>query len=167
MQSNATALEPASLAIRLAACVYELLLVAAVVFIASLPAAPFARDFPSGWPHHLFQLYLLGMVFVYFAAFWLRSGQTLAMKTWRLRLVDDAGRRVDLKRAGVRFGLAVILPVSGMALASGLGGGVTEVAWSAAAGWACDWAWAVVDSQRRTLHDKLAGTLIVRVPRPA
>jgi uncharacterized RDD family membrane protein YckC len=155
------------LAIRLAAAVYELLLVAAVIFVASLPAAPFVRDFPSGWPHYLFQFYLFAALFGYFAAFWTKSGQTLAMKTWRLKIVDEAAGRLDLKRALLRFGAAALFPLAGMALASGLGGGIAEVGWGAAAGWAADWLWALFDRDRQTLHDRIAGTYLVRVPKKA
>jgi uncharacterized RDD family membrane protein YckC len=163
----ATAPEAASLFSRLAAAVYELLLVAAVIFITSLPAAPFVKNAPVGWPRQLFQLYLLAILFAYFAAFWRRSGQTLAMKTWRIRLTDRQGDLLDLRRALLRFGLAVVFPVAGMAVASGLGGDVRAVVLGATLGWAFDWLWALVDPDRQFLHDRLAHTRLVRVPRKA
>ena len=42
----------------------------------------------------------------YFVHCWSRSGQTLAMQTWRIRLVDQAGARVSVPRAALRYLLA-------------------------------------------------------------
>ena len=39
-----------------------------------------------------FQLYLIGVIAAYFAAQWLRGGQTLPMKAWKM-LSSRAGRR--------------------------------------------------------------------------
>ena len=167
MQDKAIAPEPASFLIRLAASVYEILLVAAVIFIASMPFAPFLRDIHSGWLTHLYQLYLFAVLFAYFAAFWMRSGQTLAMKTWRIRLTDERGGPLDLRRALLRFAVATALPLAGMALVYALGGSVASVGWGALAGWAVDWFTAFGDSERRFLHDRIAGTRMVRVPRKA
>jgi len=144
MQSKAIP-SPASFPVRIAVMVYESLLVVAVVFIASFVALPVVGDLHAPWQKHLFQVFLLGVLFAYFAAFWLRSGQTLAMKTWRVRLVRADGGRVTPKQAVLRFGLAL----AGLALA-GLG----------------FW-WALVDRDRQFLHDRLLGTRLIRVPRPA
>ncbi|HMM74017.1 MAG TPA: RDD family protein [Rhodocyclaceae bacterium] len=130
---------------RIAVVIYESLLVVAVVFVASFAALPVVGDLHAPWQRHLFQVFVLGVLFVYFAAFWLRSGQTLAMKTWRVRLVRADGARVTPKQAVLRFGLAL----AGLALA-GLG----------------FW-WALVDRDRQFLHDRLLGTRLIRVPRPA
>ncbi len=145
MQDKAIALSAASLPIRLAVMVYELLLVAAVLMISALPFVLLARDAQTGWLHTLFQVYLLAMLFLYFSAFWLRSGQTLAMKTWRVRLVSLSGDRLSLKQAALRFAFAWL----GL-LAAGLG-----------------FVWALFDRDRQFLHDRLAGTRLIRVARPA
>lgn len=145
MQDNATAPVPASFRVRLAAMVYESLLVLAVIFIASLPFLYLVGDAQSGWRHRAFQLYLMGVLFAYFNAFWRRSGQTLAMKTWRIRLIGPDGGRITLKLALLRYLLAWagLLP--------------------AGAGF---W-WALADRERQFLHDRLLDTRLVRVPRPA
>jgi len=126
---------------RIAAMVYEALLVTAVIFIAALPFLYVVGNAETGWRHLAFQLYLLGVLFAYFSAFWLRSGQTLAMKTWRIRLVDRAGGTISLKQAALRFALALV----GLMLAG-------------AGFW-----WALFDRDRQFLHDRLAGTRLVRV----
>ncbi|MEW5966805.1 MAG: RDD family protein [Pseudomonadota bacterium] len=145
MQDSAIAPVPASFRARLAAMVYESLLVLAVLFIASLPFLYVVGDAQSGWRHFAFQVYLVGLLFAYFATFWRRSGQTLAMKTWRIRLVGPDGGRISLKLALQRYLLAwaSLLP--------------------AGAGF---W-WALFDRDRQFLHDRLLGTRLVRVPRKA
>lgn len=145
MQDNAIAPPSASFLTRIAAMVYELLLVTAVLFVASLPFLYVFGNAETGWRHVAFQLYLTGVLFAYFSAFWTRSGQTLAMKTWRIRLVDQQGGGVTLKQSALRFALAL----AGLLLA-GMG----------------FW-WALFDRDRQFLHDRIAGTRLVRVPRKA
>jgi uncharacterized RDD family membrane protein YckC len=145
MQDNAIALATAPFPIRIAAMVYELLLVAAVVFVASFLIIPLVGEMHASWQRHLFQFYILGVLFAYFSAFWLRSGQTLAMKTWRIRLVNADGARLTLRQSALRF----VLALTGLLLA---GTGF--------------W-WALVDRDRQFLHDRMLGTRLVRVPRQA
>jgi uncharacterized RDD family membrane protein YckC len=143
MQNKATNPVPAPFLVRIAAMIYESLLVVAVVFVASFLIIPVVGELKAPWQRHLFQIYILGVLFAYFAAFWLRSGQTLAMKTWRIRLVTVDGGRLTLKQAGLRFVLALL----GLLLAG-------------AGFW-----WALFDRDRQFLHDRLAGTRLIRVPR--
>lgn len=145
MQDNAIAPAPAPFLARIAAMIYEALLVTAVIFIAALPFLYLVGNAETGWRHLAFQLYLLGVLFAYFSTFWLRSGQTLAMKTWRIRLVDLAGDTISLKQAALRFALALV----GLMLAG-------------AGFW-----WALFDRDRQFLHDRIARTRLVRVPRKA
>ena len=143
MQDNAIAPVPAPFLARIAAMIYEALLVTAVIFIAALPFLYLVGNAETGWRHLAFQLYLLGVLFAYFSTFWLRSGQTLAMKTWRIRLVNLAGGTISLKQAALRFALGLV----GLMLAG-------------AGFW-----WALFDRDRQFLHDRLARTRLVRVPR--
>lgn len=139
MTDNAIAAPTASLRTRLAAMVYESLLVVAVVFIAGFVFIGISGDAQTGWKHIVFQVFLLGIVFAYFSIFWRRSGQTLAMKTWRIKLVDREGKLISLQRALLRFGLALV----GLSLL-----GVSIV-----------WAW--FDRDRQFLHDRLAKTRLI------
>jgi uncharacterized RDD family membrane protein YckC len=141
MQNSAIALPSATLKTRLAAMIYELLLVTAVLFLAAFVFIPLAGDMGATWKRHAFQIYLLAVLFAYFSVFWMRSGQTLAMKTWRIRLVDRDGRLIRLKQALVRFILAFLgLGLFGLSIV-----------------------WALFDRDRQFLHDRLAGTRLVRV----
>lgn len=143
MNDKATNLPTAPLLVRLASMVYELLLVTAVLFVVSLPFLYVFGNAETGWRHGLFQGYLAAVLFGYFGTFWRRSGQTLAMKTWRIRLVGPNGTRPTWKQVALRF----VLAWAGLLLA---GGGFV---------------WALLDRDRQFLHDRLAGTRLVRVPR--
>ncbi len=126
---------------RMACAAYELLILTAVVLIATFPFLAFVGDASSGWRRHLLQAWVLAIGAAYLGGFWTRGGQTLAMKTWRIRLVRDDGGPVNWGRALHRYFLALL----GL-LAAGLG-----------------FLWALVDRDRQFLHDRLAGTALVPV----
>jgi uncharacterized RDD family membrane protein YckC len=163
MQDNAIAFTPAPFLIRIAAMVYELLLVTAVVFVASFIIIPVVGEMHQSWQRHLFQVYLLGVLFAYFSAFWLRSGQTLAMKTWRIRLVQENGDTLTFKQAVLRFVLAGFFPA--LALIGYWWTHTIIFFWIFFAG--LSFLWALIDRDRQFLHDRIAGTRLVRVPRKA
>lgn len=129
---------------RIACAIYELLILAAVVLIATFPFLALVGDATLGGRRHLLQLWVLGVVGGYLVGFWTHGGQTLAMKTWRIRLVRDDGGKVGTGRAIHRYLLAIL----GLA-AAGLG-----------------FAWAFFDRDRQFLHDRLAGTALVAAGEP-
>ncbi len=136
----APVLRLASLRIRLLGLIYEGVLLIAVLFLSSYLFLSLARDAQAGWSRTIFQLFLLCVCGAYFVFCWTRSGQTLPMKTWHLRLVTRTGEGVTPIRALRRY----LFAVPGMLC------GVSVV-------------WALVDKERQFLHDRLAGTRIVRI----
>ena len=128
---------------RLASMLYESLLLFAVAFIGTWVfqfAAGTLRI--EGWRMHLLQLFLLALFAAYFLWCWLRSGQTLAMKTWRIRLVARNGHaRLAPRAALLRFIYALVLVPTTIGIF-----------------------WAMVDRDRQFLHDRLAGSLLVPAP---
>ena len=137
--------EPAptpGLARRLACAIYEWLILAALVLIATFPYLAFAGDSTSGIRRHVLQAYVVFVVGAYFVGFWTRGGQTLAMKTWRIRLESAGGGKVDAARAVRRYLFALV----GTA-ALGIG-----------------FLWAFLDREGQFLHDRLAGTRLSAVP---
>ena len=124
---------------RLASALYDLLLVVALVLIATFPFLAFFGDATQGWRRHVLQFYVVAVTCGYFVWFWTRGGQTLPMKTWHIRLVRVDGGAVNPGRGVHRFVLAVM----GTA-ALGL-----------------TFAWALFDRDRQFLHDRLAGTALV------
>ena len=129
----------ASLARRLLSLLYESLLLAAVLLTGALPFVTVAEHFEPALRRPLFQVYLVALAGTYFVWQWLRSGQTLPMKTWRIRLVTRDGAPLMPRHALARYALA--LPGSLL-----LGAGFL---------------WALVDRERQFLHDRLAGTKIM------
>jgi uncharacterized RDD family membrane protein YckC len=123
---------------RLASLAYESILIFALLFVAGYLFIALARGAEHGVPRLLFQAYLLAVCGAYFVFCWTRSGQTLAMKTWGLRLQTADGAALTGRRALLRYLLAVP--------SAGLGVGFL---------------WALIDRERQFLHDRLAGTRIV------
>ena len=86
---------PASLFKQLAAMLYDSMLIFAVLFVAAalamlLNELIFDR---SGAIENspLFSLYLLFALFSFYAWFWHKSGQTLGMRAWKIRIVSEFG----------------------------------------------------------------------------
>lgn len=141
-EPGSAALENAGLARRLLALLYELLLLAAVLLTGALPFVVVAEHLEPALRRPLFQVYLVALAGIYFAWQWLRGGQTLPMKAWRIRLVTRDGAPLTPRHALARYALA--LPGSLL-----LGAGFL---------------WALVDRERLFLHDRLAGTRIISAP---
>ena len=81
---------PASLLKQLAAMLYDSLLIFAVLFLATAVALVFNRG-EAIESSPLFNLYLLFMVFTFYAWFWHKSGQTLGIRVWKIRIVSEFG----------------------------------------------------------------------------
>lgn len=81
---------PASLIKQLAAMVYDSLLIFAVLFFASAVVLLFNRG-EAIESNPAFSAYLLFTLFTYYAWFWRKSGQTLGMRAWKIRIVSELG----------------------------------------------------------------------------
>lgn len=133
--------EIASLRRRFASMLYEsLLLVGVLGFAFLLPLI--LLGMATGWtpPGWLAWLHLALALGAYFVTLWGRNGQTLAMQTWRLQVVDAATGRVP-SRARCLWRYALAWPSLCLA-----GGGLL---------------WALLDRDRQFLHDRFAGTCVV------
>jgi uncharacterized RDD family membrane protein YckC len=125
---------------RLVCMVYESLLLAGVIFLAALLFVALSGSALDGWLRHAFQAYLVLVTGLYFAGSWRRRGQTLPMKTWKLRLVGADGGRITLRQAVLRY----------------------VCAWPSFALGGIGILYALLDRDRQFLHDRIAGTRIVR-----
>lgn len=127
---------------RLGAIVYDLLLVTAVVIAAAVPFVLVTGDTSKNFSTRLaFQLYLLVVIFLYYGWCWTRSGQTLGLVTWKLRLVTTDGKRVTWRHALKRFAAAILSTAC-----LGLG-----------------FLWALIDRDKLAWHDRLSGTRLIRI----
>ncbi|AUL46735.1 RDD family protein 2 [Bordetella trematum] len=105
----ATAPTPASRRRRLASMLYEAVLLFGVGFVATLLFDLLIRA--GGFPL-LRQTWLFLAIGLYFLLNWYARGQTLAMKTWRLRLLDRHDRRPAPARLLLRYLLLWPLPLA-------------------------------------------------------
>jgi uncharacterized RDD family membrane protein YckC len=108
-----------SLARRLACFAYEGVLLCAVLMLAAYLFSSLAQQRHALANRSLLQLYLFLVLGVYFVWFWTHGGQTLAMKTWRIRLVGRDDRAVTQARALARYCLSWLwfMPALGVAWA--------------------------------------------------
>lgn len=162
--------EPAGLTRRGASLCYEGLLLSAILLVAGFAALPLVSPSASGGVATADRLYVppagarafvlfyyIAVTGLYFVAFWSSGRRTLPMKTWGLALIQVDGRAVDLRHAIVRFAAAWIGPVAGLC------GYVFAGRWGLLAA-LVNFGWAWVDPDRQFLHDRIAGTRIVRRP---
>jgi uncharacterized RDD family membrane protein YckC len=147
----------------MACWLYEGMLMFAVVFVAGWLFSTLGqmRDAMDA-RRHLLQAFLFVVFGIYFTWFWSR-GQTLAMKTWGLRVVDCHGTPVTQLRALGRYLLSWIWFLPPLAVLSLLpfkvSGGESVVL---IAGWVIVWALlARFHPQRQFWHDAWAGTRLV------
>ncbi|MGK7296528.1 MAG: RDD family protein [Candidatus Wenzhouxiangella sp. M2_3B_020] len=128
---------PCSLPRRIGAMVYDGLVLVAIWMVgAALVVVPAGGRIGSGNP--LFQAWLLLLAFLYFHACWAWIGQTLGMRTWRIRL-DPGLRALTLTRSLLRF-------AAGLASLATLGLG---------------FAWALARDDRRAWPDLASASRLV------
>jgi uncharacterized RDD family membrane protein YckC len=128
---------------RLAAGCYDALLLGALWMAATLVvvAVRGGQPVPAGEPGY--QLLLIAIAALFFITSWLRGGQTLGMRAWRLRVERESGEALD-SRAGILRFLGGLLSVAT--------GGIGLL-----------WLW--VDRDELTWHDRLAGTRVIVLPK--
>jgi uncharacterized RDD family membrane protein YckC len=133
--------QPAGLPRRVAAAVYDGFLLMGLLFVATLPVIVLIPDHRVPAGTHWYQAYLLAVGFAFYAWFWTHGGQTLGMRSWRLRVESIDGSPVGWPQAVLRYPLAVM-------------------AWASVAGiLAC-----AVTRDRQALHDWASGTRTVVLP---
>ncbi len=162
----ASAVAPPTIRRRLAALVYEGVLLFGVVFVAGYLFGTLTQQRNSLTHHNVLTIWVALVVGAYFVWCWTRGGQTLPMKTWRLRLVDaQTGRPPKPARAFARYLAAWFWFLPPLALHPLLHLPVPATL-AAEAAWFALWAAAArLDSARQFPHDRLAGTRIVTAER--
>ncbi|MBA3562940.1 MAG: RDD family protein [Gammaproteobacteria bacterium] len=129
----------AGLGRRLAAIAYDLLILAAILMLATALWMPFTRE-PIAPGNFWYRAYLLALTVVYFCGFWIHGGQTPGMRAWRLRV-----ERSDDQRP-LRWQDALL-----RALAAAFSWGALGLGFLSA----------LTDREQRTWHDRLSGTRLV------
>lgn len=91
---------------RMASWFYEGLLMFGVIFISGYLFSTLSQTRHALDNRHALQAFLFVVFAIYFTWFW-SKGQTLAMKTWHIRVVDaKTGHAISQKRAFVRYVLS-------------------------------------------------------------
>lgn len=111
------------------------------------------------------QAILFMAIGLYFLLSWRRTGQTLPMKTWSMRLQTTDGQKLSWPRALYRYVLMWILPLlyalGVYALSSYTGYYSTNLLIVFAPFVVFIWTW--FDTEQQFLHDRIAGTRIVDI----
>ena len=124
---------------------YDGLVVLALSFALALGFILLFGDASHGLKRYALQLFLWLGIGLYFVWCWRKSGQTLAMQTWQLKLSDGQTKLLNWPQALIRYALASLsLAVFGLGFV-----------------------WAVFDRDGLFLHDRLLNSRITFVPRAA
>ena len=89
---------------RVSCSLYEqLVLLGVIAFTFLVPNLALGILFGVSLPSWLTFIYLYTVLGIYFVWYWTKSGQTLAMQTWRIRLIDQRGYTLNRRKAIWRY----------------------------------------------------------------
>lgn len=150
---------------RMIAMVYEAFLLFAVVFLAGLIFDIATQSHDPLRLRPVRQLLLFLVMAAYFIHSWTREGQTLAMKTWRIKLIKPGTARVSPGIAAARYLLAWMWFLPALLVNYGFSLKTWPELAVMAAGVALWAASALFDKDKQFLHDKLLGTRLIQLPK--
>lgn len=125
---------------RIACVFYESILVFAILFVAGIVHRAIFGDPHTDLERHIFFIYSWLIVGTYFVFCWVKSGQTLAMQTWRIKLIDQNGFALSVLQAMQRYFLASLF-------------------------FGISFLWAIFDRDGLYLHDRFTGGRLVALPK--
>lgn len=129
---------------KLVACfVYDLLVVLSICLVSGAVFILVMGDATHGLKRYILQFFLWLVVGAYFICCWHKSGQTLAMQTWQLKVVNQSNQLLTWKMLTKRYVLATL-----SVILFGLG-----------------FFWALIDRDKLYLHDRILASKIVYIPR--
>ena len=123
---------------RLASFIYDTFLLFGCSFIATMPLviATDSEKTTQGWP---FTFYILIVCFLFLGYCWTHGGQTLGMKVWKIKVVQEDGSPMNWHSAFTRF----IAALANLALL-GIG-----------------YLWVFFDPKKQALHDRLSHSHLI------
>lgn len=127
---------------RLMAIFYDLFLLTAILFLATaiVNAINDGKAVDQNSPYiFLLDFYLASIIFFYFGWFWTHGGQTLGMKTWKIKLISNESPAINWQQVTIREITAII-----SWLFLGLG-----------------FIWSIFDKQKRSWHDITSNTMLI------
>jgi uncharacterized RDD family membrane protein YckC len=124
---------------RLAAQIYDLLLLIALLFLATALLLPFTTgEAVSPNQTLIYRVYLLVISFFFYGWFWTHGGQTLGLRAWKIKVLTLDQKPVNWNQAWLRFVTAMI-------------------SW---AFFGLGFLWILIDKNRRSWHDHLSKTAL-------
>lgn len=146
--------EPAGLFRRFAAIFYDFLMLIAVLIMAGFIALMFGflpvqtenptKDMTYWLVQIGYEIYKFVICYFFFVYPWMRNGQTLGMQAWKIKVVNLDGTNLSYKTASIRFFVAILSWIT-------LGFGFWR---------------AMFDKEKRTWHDVLSQTRLVKFKDP-
>ncbi|MGR9114833.1 MAG: RDD family protein [Gammaproteobacteria bacterium] len=133
-----SALKTAGFLRRLTAMLYDSLLLIAILFAATAAALPFNHGEAFTSNNYYYLAYLILVSFLFFGWFWTHGGQTLGLRSWKLKVLTVDQRPLTWRQAFIRFITAILSWT-----AIGLG-----------------FLWIFVDKNNRGWHDLLSNTAV-------
>lgn len=127
---------------RLGALLYDFMLIVALWMV--IGAIAVAANDGEAVTGPLFSSFLFIATFAFFSFFWVRTGQTLGMLAWRLRVQTPEGEHISLVQALIRF------LVAGISIAVGFVGFI----------------WMFINREKMAWHDLASKTCVVELPKP-
>lgn len=92
----------------LGAMLYDSLLLLSILLLAGLIAVALNSGKAIGHGNPFFFIYLLAVSFLFYGWFWTHGGQTLGMRSWKIKLVSYDNGEVSWQRAFIRFSIALV-----------------------------------------------------------
>ena len=133
---------PANIKRRIAAMIYDLLVLLAIFIFATYLVLPFTHGHAIKPGNFWYQIYLLSICFGFYAGFWYWRGQTLGMLAWRIKLYSSDGNALKFWQVVIRFFVAIFtLSFFGIGFL-----------------------WIFTNKNRRSLYDIAAKTVVVHAP---
>jgi uncharacterized RDD family membrane protein YckC len=124
---------------RVAAQIYDLLLLIALLFLATALLLAFTAGEAITAQHALiYRAYLLVISFFFYGWFWTHGGQTLGLRAWKIKVLTLDQKPINWNQALLRFTTAII-------------------SWSF---FGLGFLWILIDKNRRSWHDHLSKTAL-------
>ncbi|MEC7118771.1 MAG: RDD family protein [Pseudomonadota bacterium] len=161
--------------LRILAFIYDGLLVSALIIVVGTilivlgTSAQIAAQGDAGKLSEAYRYFVLFPSFVlvtwlFYGLFWRRTGQTLGMQTWRLKVIQPNGALLDWPLSLIRCMSACILPVSCALMGYLVHGTPLALLVSLIIGFLFNYLFALFNRRSLALHDILSGTVMVRLP---
>lgn len=123
---------------RLAAILYDLLLLLALLFVATALLLPLNAGEAFTTHQFFYPLYLLIISFLFYAWFWTHGGQTLGLRAWKIKVLTFDLKPISWKQALFRFAGAIL-------------------SWGV---FGLGFFWILIDKNHRSWHDNLSKTAL-------